>query len=111
MTDELVTDNTAAERFEIHVDGDLAGYAVYERSHPEGSAPTIALTHTVVETRYEGQGIGSALARGAMDAARTAGEGVLPFCPFVRSWIQRHPAYLDLVPEDRRAALVTGPRG
>jgi hypothetical protein len=43
------------------------------------------------------------LARNALDATRDAGSPVLPFCPFIRGHIQRHPAYLDLVPAERRA--------
>jgi hypothetical protein len=49
------------------------------------------------------------LARGALDATREAGSPVLPYCPFIRGYIQRHPAYLDLVPEDRRAEFALAP--
>jgi predicted GNAT family acetyltransferase len=47
-----------------------------------------------------------------LDAVRDAGGLVLPYCPFIRSYVQRHPAYLDLVPADRRAefALTPGDR-
>lgn len=98
-----VTDNAAAHRFEIDVDGEVAGYAEY---HRRGTA--ISFTHTAVEPRYEGQGVGSALVRGALDAARAEGAAVLPFCPFVRAWIGKHPDYVDLVPADRRAEFGLG---
>lgn len=98
MSDKRVTDNTQAHRFELLVEDELAGYAEYRQE--DGS---VAFTHTVVEPQYEGKGVGSALASGALDAVRTAGGSVLPYCPFLRSYIQRHPTYLDLVPADRRS--------
>ncbi len=104
MSERSVVDNPAASRFEILVDGRLAGFADYR---PEGTAT--ALTHTVVQPEHEGQGVGAALARGALDAVRGNGGAVLPYCPFLRSWIQRHPDYLDLVPTDRRAEFALTP--
>lgn len=93
-----VVDNPVAGRFEVLVDGEVAGFAEYRRTKD-----ATAFTHTVVDPAYEGRGLGSTLARGALDATRAAGSPVLPFCPFIRRYIQRHPAYLDLVPEGRRA--------
>lgn len=93
-----VVDAPAAHRFEVWVDGAPAGFAEYRR---RGGA--VAFTHTVVEDGYAGGGVGSALVRGALDAVRAEGSSVLPFCPFVRGYIQRHPGYVDLVPAERRA--------
>ncbi|MFD5436489.1 GNAT family N-acetyltransferase [Kitasatospora sp. NPDC127067] len=45
------------------------------------------------------------LARGALDDARARGLHVLPYCPFIRGWIRKHPEYADLVPEASRARL------
>lgn len=104
MSDKRVTDNTQAHRFEIFVDDELAGYAQYRQE--DGS---VAFTHTVVEPHYEGKGVGSALASGALDAVRAAGGSVLPYCPFIRSYVQRHPVYLDLVPDDRRSEFALTP--
>lgn len=95
-----VVDNAGAHRFEVLVDGAVAGYAEYRRR-----GGSVAFTHTVVDGAFEGRGLGSALARGALDAVRVEGSAVLPFCPFIRSWIQRHPEYIDLVPEARRAGF------
>ena len=86
-----VTDNEAAGRFEIEVDGEVAGYAEYTRR-----PGVVTFTHTVVEDAYEGRGVGSALVRGALDAVRAEGSRVVPVCPFVRSYIERHPEYADL---------------
>jgi uncharacterized protein len=99
MTSEpRVVDNPGADRFEVLVDDAVAGFVEYRRI---GSS--VAFTHTIVDPSFEGQGLGSTLAGGALDAAREAGHPVLPFCPFMRGFIERHPAYLDLVPADRRA--------
>jgi len=92
-----VMDNSGSSRFEILVDGQVAGFAEYRRS---GS--TVSFTHTEVDPRFEGRGLGSALAGSALDTARGQRSSVLPFCPFIRGYIQRHPDYLDLVPADQR---------
>jgi predicted GNAT family acetyltransferase len=91
MSTEVVDDRLRS-RWEARVDGDLAGVAAYELS--EG---VITFTHTVVADAFEGQGIGSALARTALDDARAEGLAVVPRCPFIAGWIEHHPAYADLV--------------
>ncbi len=98
--DPRVVDHPEAARFEVLVDGEVAGYAEYRRVRS-----AVAFTHTVIAPAFEGHGLGSVLARGALDATRQAGSPVLPFCPFIRDFIRRHPAYLDLVPDDRRAGF------
>ena len=99
-----VVDNPEARRFEVLVDGEVAGFTEYRRTKS-----SVAFTHTVIEPAFEGRGLGSVLARGALDATREAGLPVLPYCPFIRGYIQRHPAYLDLVPPDRRAQFELAP--
>jgi len=54
-------------------------------------------THTVVDPAYEGKGVGSALARAALDEVRGTKRKVLPLCPFIKGWIERHREYVDLV--------------
>ncbi|XVQ13086.1 GNAT family N-acetyltransferase [Spirillospora sp. CA-255316] len=87
-----VTENAGASRYEIRVDGELAGFAEY-KLRPD----KIVFTHTEVDGAFEGQGVGSALARGALDDARAKGLGVVPLCPFIKGWIDKHPDYRDLV--------------
>ncbi|GIJ24476.1 GNAT family N-acetyltransferase [Micromonospora lutea] len=99
-----VVDNPSAGRFEIVVDGQVAGFAEYRRR--KGN---VSFTHTVIESDFEGRGLGSQLARGALDAVREEGSGALPFCPFIRGYIQRHPEYLDLVPIDQRTRFELAP--
>lgn len=57
----------------------------------------ISFTHTAVPDAFEGQGVGSALARTALDQARADGLAVVAPCSFIAGWIDRHPAYADLV--------------
>ncbi|MFB4316902.1 GNAT family N-acetyltransferase [Actinomadura sp. 21ATH] len=88
-----ISDNAEASRYEIRVDGELAGFAEY-RTRPG----KIVFTHTEVFDAFEGQGVGGALARGALDGVRAKGGlAVVPLCPFIKGWIDRHPDYQDLV--------------
>ncbi len=75
-------------RFE---DGTDAGGAYYERS-----GGVVTFTHTEVDPAYEGQGIGSQLAAGALDQVRAAGETIVPLCSFIKKYVERHPEYADL---------------
>ncbi len=79
-------------RWQATLDGAEVGFAAYRREPDR-----VVLTHTVVEPEHEGRGVGSALARAALDSARAAGLGVEPRCPFMSAWIERHPRYADLV--------------
>jgi uncharacterized protein len=84
MADD-VTDNAAAQRYELAVGDDLA-IAAYRI---EGDV--IAFTHTLVPTEAEGQGVGTRLIRGALADARTRGLRVDPRCSFVAAYLKRHP--------------------
>jgi predicted GNAT family acetyltransferase len=95
--DLRVADNPDAERYEVFADGEPAGFMTYRRA-PE----RISLRHTEVDDAFEGHGVASTLVSTVLDEARAAGLGVLPFCPFVKGYIAKHPEYLDLVPDDQR---------
>lgn len=94
----VVADAPERSRFEVSVDGELAGFLVYR-----SRKGVLALVHTEVEDRFEGRGLGGRLARFALDQARAEGLAVVPFCPFVNAWMKRHPEYVDLVPAAERA--------
>jgi uncharacterized protein len=99
--DVQVLDVPEHSRFEIRVGGEVAGFSEYRRQ-----PPLIAFTHTLIDPRFEGQGLASRLVETELSEARSAGLSVLPFCPFVRSFIARHSdEYLDLVPGDLQAAF------
>lgn len=88
-----VTRADAASRYEGRVEGALAGFAEYQLTDQ-----LVVFTHTEVDPAYEGQGVGSAIARWALDDVRADGSRkVLPLCPFISGWIARHPDYADLV--------------
>jgi predicted GNAT family acetyltransferase len=95
--DVRVVDEPERSRFEIRVDGDVAGFTEYRRR-----PGLIAFIHTLIDPRFEGRGLASQLVRTALSEARSDGLSVLPFCPFVRSYIAGHTEYLDVVPEDMR---------
>jgi uncharacterized protein len=87
-----VTNDPEANRYEIR-DGDrLLGVAAYQH---RGS--TLVMTHTEVDSDTGYSGLGSTLVRAALDDVRSQGGTVVPQCPFVRGWIERHPDYADLV--------------
>jgi predicted GNAT family acetyltransferase len=94
----VIIDNPDQQRYEIRVDDELAGFVQYRRR-----PGLIAFIHTEIDPRFEGQGLGSKLIAGALDEARSAGVSVLPFCPFVNGYIERHPEYSALVPEEFRS--------
>jgi predicted GNAT family acetyltransferase len=87
-----VRDNPGAHRYEIFLDGELAGFAAYEPGDGQ-----IVFTHTTIEPSAGGHGLGSELARQALDDAARRGLGVVPVCPFIAGWIGKHPDYEHLV--------------
>ena len=92
MPETNVRDNADAKQFEIVVDGKVAGVVQYERS-----GDVLDLVHTEIDDAYEGQGLGGKLARGALDLVRAAGGKVVPSCPFIKGWIDKHEDYQDLL--------------
>jgi uncharacterized protein len=95
----VVTDNPAASRYELHVGAELAGLVDYGLDDKD---PVISLFHTEVKPAFRHAHLGTHLARFSLDDARRRGLAVLPFCPYINSWIKKHPEYADLVPPDRR---------
>jgi uncharacterized protein len=88
----LIEDNPAARRFEILVDGALAGFTAYQ---PRDGV--LVFTHTEVDAGFQGRGVGGALVRGTLDQLRERGTRIVPRCPFVAAFLTRHPEYADLV--------------
>lgn len=93
MSDVVVKNNPAESRYEAWLDGELAGFAEYGLSEH-----AIVFLHTEVDDMFGGKGVGSSLARGALDDVRAQGDrDVVALCPFVKGWIAKHPDYQDLL--------------
>jgi uncharacterized protein len=97
-----VRNNLARHRYELWVDGQRVGHAKYLLGHRR-----IAFVHTKVYEPHERLGLGTQLARVALDDARARGLMVMPFCPFIADFIEHHPdEYGDLVAPE----MLTGER-
>jgi predicted GNAT family acetyltransferase len=86
-----VTDNAAEHRFELAV-GDHLALAYYTLK-----PGVITFTHTEVPPALSGQGIGSKLARGALEQVRSRGLKVVAKCPFIAAFIAKHAEFADLL--------------
>jgi predicted GNAT family acetyltransferase len=91
MPDVEVVNNEHENRYELKV-GDATAVANYQLR-----GNSIVFTHTEVPDELEGQGIGTSLARAALDDARKRDLVVVPLCPFIREFIETNPDYKDLV--------------
>jgi predicted GNAT family acetyltransferase len=86
-----VRDNPEKHRFELEVEGHAA-VAVYKLD-----PGVITFVHTLVPDALAGKGVGSALARGALDLVRARNLKVIAQCPFIAGYIAKHPEYQDLL--------------
>jgi len=85
-------------RFEIYSDGELAGFADFKIENQ-----VISYTHTEIDPRFGGQGLGSQLIKEALDEALEQNLEVAPYCTFVSAYIKKNSEkYLDLVPKSSR---------
>ncbi|MGN9778032.1 GNAT family N-acetyltransferase [Micromonospora sp. H33] len=93
-----MTDVPERERFEARDEtGATAGLVTYQLT-----GNIIVYTHTEVAPEFEGQGVGSTLARAVMDDARAKQRTVVPICPFLSEWLGKHPEYDDIVARSTR---------
>ena len=85
--------NEDAHRYEaVDESGVVAGYAEYVEHRGNR-----VLTHTEVDDAFEGQGVGSTLAREAIEQTLDSGLGVVVKCPFIKTWVEKHPEYADRI--------------
>jgi len=90
-----VVDNPSELRYELVVDGQLAGSIRYRRQ-----PGALALVHTEIEPAFEGRGLGKRLIGGALADIRSRGLHLVPVCLSVRAYLDRHPEDRDLVVAD-----------
>ena len=90
--DIVFVDSPDQDRYELRTGDELIGIVAYRLGDGE-----ITLVHTEVDPAHEGQGHAATLARGALDNARSRGLRVVPSCPYIASYVEKHPEYADLV--------------
>ena len=84
--DARVTDNEAESRFELRLDGELAGFIDYRRA-----GDTVALTHAEVRPELRNRGNAETMTREALADLKRRGLQAKPVCPFVVAYVRRHP--------------------
>ena len=87
-----IEDSPSKNRYQAWLGEEFAAWSEYEKDDGR-----IVFTHTVVRPKFEGRGIGSRLAKFAVDDARDRGLRITPVCPFIRSWLERHDEYDSIV--------------
>lgn len=93
-----ISNNEALSRYEIQLDGVLAGFATYVKTEN-----SIDFSHTEIDPTFGGKGVGSALVEFALGDAKGNNFEVVPNCPFVAHVINMNPTkYLELVSEAER---------
>lgn len=97
MAEPTVRNNTELGRFEILVDGEVAGFADYEDR--DGLR---LFRYTEVDETNRHHGLASTLIRTSLEATRDVDLHVIPQCPFVGAFLQAHREYESLIPVERR---------
>jgi uncharacterized protein len=88
-----VQENPDAHRYEaVDEAGVVAGFVEYV-DHRDSRL----LFHTEVNDAFEGQGVGSSLARESIEQSLSAGRRVETSCPFLKKWVEKHEEYGDKV--------------
>lgn len=108
MGAEMETETTVIhlpdeKRFELRVDGEVAGWVDYL---PGGKSVIIA--HTEVSDAYAGRGLAALLVKEVLTQLRAEGTTVIPVCPFATSYIRRHPEHVVDVDPSLRAQFPAG---
>lgn len=85
MTQPTVTRNNETSRYEIHVDGTLAGFAEFEQRVGE-----ILFVHTEIDPAFQGMGLASVLASSALADAVSTGDTIVPHCPYIAKYLRTH---------------------
>ncbi|CAN5884681.1 GNAT family N-acetyltransferase [soil metagenome] len=88
------------KRFEVLIDGEVVGFAVYHLEDGRGAIP-----HTEVDPAHGGQGLATELIHTVLEQALQREQQVLPYCPFVAAYIREHTEYVGLVPVAERDAF------
>ncbi|KOX02028.1 N-acetyltransferase [Streptomyces sp. MC1] len=82
----------ARNRYEILVDGKRAGLTAYRDRDAQR-----VFYHTEIDDAFAGQGLASRLVQEALTDVRASGKRIVPVCPYVAKFLQRHEEFADLV--------------
>lgn len=83
-----VAHNPAKNRYDVFYDGELAGFTEYiERGNDTD------FVHTEIDDAFAGKGLGSVLAKQAIEDVIARGRTITAHCPFIRGWLDKHPEY------------------
>lgn len=91
--DTAIRDDPSRQRYELATP-DGPAIAAYERR-----GDTLVLSHTAVPPAQEGRGVASRLIAGVLADVRARGLRIVPACPFVAAYLDRHPEEGDLLAE------------
>lgn len=100
---ETVSRQTDPDRFEISVDGRVAGFAEFTDRDGRRVFP-----HTEIDPEFGGRGLGGIVVHAALEATREDGLKAVPLCPFVAKYIEDHQEFADLAVKPRPADLGGG---
>ena len=98
QVDPTVVNEPDASRYAVSIDGRVVGFAAY-RLLPG----RVVFVHTEIDGDVEGRGVGSRLARAALDDVIGRGLQITPLCPFIAGYVSRHPGYVQHVDPGHRA--------
>src|SRR5436190_14920813 len=93
-----VADNPAESRYDVSVDGDVAGFAMYRDDNGRR-----VFFHTEVDPSHEGEGLGRQLVTTALGEMREQGTPLIPLCPFFAAFIRRNPEWRDVLAPELQA--------
>lgn len=96
-----VRNATERSRYEVLVDGEIAGFAEYAAVRGD----RIVFTHTEIAPAFEGRGLGGRLVADALADARAREQSIVPVCPFVAKYVHAHPEYVPFLDERIRPAF------
>lgn len=100
MTEPVVVHVPELTRWEVCVGAQMAGFTEYFMKDDR-----FVFVHTEIGEEFGGRGLGSILARGALDDLRAMGRMLVPLCPFIRDWVDGHEDYRELVDTEMLAGF------
>ncbi|GGH66974.1 GNAT family N-acetyltransferase [Rothia aerolata] len=86
--------------------GEPAGFTLFFPYDEDGEAQRI-FPHTVVKDEFGGHGLASVLVKEALDASIAEGFTIVALCPYIKTWLKKHPDYAQHTVEPNRGHIDT----